>query len=211
MAAPKLSDLLAKGRAAFVMTEIQPNVIGPKGPWVPLVEAAAKKNLVANAARIAAAGRAVGAPIFHCTADFLPGNFGRSSNGRLFNQGRSKSGDTPFIDPDGYAPFPETWEDGDILMPRFNGLSSMHGTALDQVLRNEGITTIVMSGVSLAFGVLSTTIDCVDRGYQVIIPRDAAAGFPEAYAEAVLDNTLMMIATLSTTDDVIAAWQSAAA
>ena len=106
--------------------------------------------------------------------------------------------------------FPETFEEGDILMPRFNGLSSMHGTALDQVLRNEGITTIVISGVSLAFGVLSTTIDCVDRGYQVIIPRDAAAGFPEAYAQAVLDNTLMMIANLSTTDDVVAAWQAAA-
>ncbi len=211
MAAPRLPELLAKGRAAFVMTEIQPNVIGPKGPWPPLVEAAAKTNLVANAARIAAAGRAAGAPIFHCTADFLPGSFGRSSNGRLFNLGRSSGSDTPLVDPDGFSPFPETWEDGDILMPRFNGLSCMHGTALDQVLRNEGITTIVLSGVSLAFGVLSTTIDCVDRGYQVIIPRDAAAGFPEAYAQAVLDNTLMMIANISTTDDVIAAWQAAGA
>ena len=211
MAAPQLSDLLAKGRAAFVMTEIQPNVIGPDAPWPPLSEAAEKTNLVANAARIAAAGRAAGAPILHCTADVLPGTFGRSSNGRLFNQGRSKGGDKPLVDSRLNRPFPETWEDGDILMPRFNGLSSMHGTALDQVLRNEGITTIVISGVSLAFGVLSTTIDCVDRGYQVIIPRDAAAGFPEAYAQAVLDNTLMMIATLSTTDAVVAAWQGAAA
>ncbi len=211
MAAPQLSDLLAKGRAAFVMTELQPNVIGPDAPWPPLSEAAEKTNLIANAARIAAAGRAAGAPIFHCTADILPGTFGRSTNGRLFNQGRSKSGDKPLVDPRLNRPFPETWKDGDILMPRFNGLSSMHGTALDQVLRNEGITTIVISGVSLAFGVLSTTIDCVDRGYQVIVPRDAVAGFPEAYAQAVVDNTLMMITTLSSTDEVIAAWQAAAA
>ena len=60
MAAPQLTDLLAKGKAAFVMTEVQPGVIGPNGPWPPLVEAANKKNLVPNCARIAAAARAVG-------------------------------------------------------------------------------------------------------------------------------------------------------
>lgn len=211
MAAPQLTDLLAKGKAAFVMTEVQPGVIGPNGPWPPLVEAANKKNLVANCARIAAAARAAGAPVFHCTADSLPDGFGSSTNTRLTGSARKKRAGDAVNTASGAAPFPETWEDGDILMPRFNGLSCMHGTALDQVLRNEGITTVVVAGVSLAFGVLSTTIDSVDRGYQVIIARDSAAGFPEDYAEAVLDNTLMMLATLTTTDAVVEAWQSAGA
>ncbi len=211
MAAPQLSDLLAKGRAAFVMTEVQPDVIGPNGPWPPLVEAADKTNLVANAARIAAAARVAGAPVFHCTADSLPRGFGASSNTRLTGSARKKRAGDAVNTATGAAPFPETWEDGDILMPRFNGLSCMHGTALDQVLRNEEITTVVLSGVSLAFGVLSTSIDVVDRGYQLVIPTDAVAGFPEEYAKAVVDNTLMMIATLSTTDAVVEAWQAAGA
>jgi nicotinamidase-related amidase len=210
MAAPQLNDLLAHGKAAFVMTEVQQNIIGPTGPWAPLVEAAAKVDLVANAAWIAKAARGAGAPVFHCTADWLPETFGRSSNGRLFNQGRSGKTVAP-VDLSCNAPFPETWEDGDILMPRFNGLSCMHGTALDQVLRNEGITTVVLSGVSLAFGVLSTAIDTVDRGYQLVIARDAVAGFPEEYAKAVLDNTLMMLATLTTTQEVVDVWQNARA
>lgn len=211
MAAPKLDELLAKGRAAFVMTEVQPGVIGPDGPWPPLVEAANRVNLVGNCARIAAAARVAGAPVFHCTADSLPGGFGASSNTRLTGSARKKGAGEKVNSPGGAAPFPETWEDGDILMPRFNGLSCMHGTALDQVLRNEGITTVVVAGVSLAFGVLSTSIDTVDRGYQLVIARDSVAGFPEDYAKAVLDNTLMMIATLTTTDAVVEAWQNAAA
>jgi nicotinamidase-related amidase len=211
MAAPQLSDLLAKGRAAFVMTEVQPGVIGPNGPWPPLVEAANKVNLVGNAAKIAAAARMAGAPVFHCTADSLPGGFGSSSNTRLTGSARKKRAGDAVNTPTGAAPFLETWQDGDILMPRFNGLSCMHGTALDQVLRNEGITTVVLSGVSLAFGVLSTSIDVVDRGYQLVIPVDAVAGFPEEYAKAVVDNTLMMIANLTTTGAVVEAWQNAGA
>jgi len=209
MAAPQLSDLLAKGKAAFVMTEVQQNIIGPNGPWPALVEAADKVNLVANAALICKAARVAGARVFHCTADGLPGSFGRSYNTRLANQGGRKSADRPKVDAANNTPFPETWEDGDILMPRFNGLSCMHGTALDQVLRNEGITTVVLSGVSLSFGVLSTAIDTVDRGYQLVIPVDAVAGFPESHAQSILQHTLSMLATLTTTQDVVAAWQNA--
>jgi len=90
-------------------------------------------------------------------------------------------------------------------------LSGNLSEPLDQVLRNEGITTVVVAGVSLAFGVLSTSIDVVDRGYQLVIARDSVAGFPEEYAKAVLDNTLMMLGTLTTTDAVVEAWQNAAA
>jgi nicotinamidase-related amidase len=64
----------------------------------------------------------------------------------------------------------------------------------------------VLSGVSLCFAVLNTTFDAVNRSYQVIIPRDAAAGFPEVYAEQVLTNTLSMLATITTTDELLAAW-----
>ena len=38
------------------------------------------------------------------------------------------------------------------------------------------------------------------------MPRDTVAGIPEAYAESVLDNTISLLATLPTTEDVLAAW-----
>jgi biuret amidohydrolase len=53
------------------------------------------------------------------------------------------------------------------------------------------------------------TFDAVNRGYQVVLPRDAVAGVPPEYALAVLDNTLFLVATLTTTDDILEAWKRA--
>ena len=39
--------------------------------------------------------------------------------------------------------------------------------------------------------------------------RDAVAGVPDDYAEAVLDNTLSLVATVPTTDEVLAVWDRA--
>ena len=42
----------------------------------------------------------------------------------------------------------------------------------------------------------------------MVIPRDAVAGFPAEYVEMVFANTLGAIATLTTTEEVVAAWSS---
>ena len=62
------------------------------------------------------------------------------------------------------------------------------------------------TGVSVNLGVLGLAIEACNLGYQVVVPRDAVAGLPAAYAEAVLDNTFPLIATLTTTDELLAAW-----
>lgn len=200
-----LKSLLQPGRAAFVMCEVQPGVIGPSAPWPALSEAAAKVDLIGNAARIADAARKNEAPVIHCTAETLPGHFGANTNARLFASARKLGGlgRTPEAD----KPAPEVWRDGDILLPRYHGTSPLTGSSLDSVLRNHGVTTLVLSGVSLCFAILNTTFDAVNRAYQVIIPRDAAAGNPEPYAEAVLTNTLSMLATICTTDELLSAWE----
>jgi nicotinamidase-related amidase len=95
---------------------------------------------------------------------------------------------------------------GDVVLPRHHGLGPMTGTQLDSVLRNLGVTTIVGVGVSLNIGMTNFAFDAVNRGYQFVMPTDAVAGLPEEYAQAVLENTLSLVATLTTTADVIAAW-----
>ena len=83
----------------------------------------------------------------------------------------------------------------------------MTGTQLDSMLRNGGVTTIVGVGVSLNIGMFNLTLDAVNRGYQIVLPRDAVAGVPAEYGEAVLNNSLSLLATISTTDAILAAWQ----
>ena len=94
----------------------------------------------------------------------------------------------------------------DIVLPRYHGLGPMTGTQLDPILRNLGVTTIVGVGVSLNIGMTNLAFDAVNRGYQIVLPRDAVAGVPADYAEAVLENTLELVATLTTTAEVVSAW-----
>ncbi len=64
-------------------------------------------------------------------------------------------------------------------------------------------------GVSVNIGLTNLVMDAVNLGYQVVVPRDAVAGLPQDYADAVIDNTLALLATLTTTDDLVAIWSVA--
>jgi nicotinamidase-related amidase len=201
----KLADVLAPQRVAVVLTEVQEGIVGSNAPWPALAEAAQAVGLIDNAARLAAAARRQGAPVIHCTAEHLRGRFGGNVNARLFGSAKKVRG----ADSEGNpldAPLPAVWQDGDIRLPRFHGISAMTGSPLDSLLRNHGVTTVIVAGVSLSFGVLSLVLDAVNRAYQVVLPRDAVAGFPQAYAQQVMDNTLSMLATIATTDEILAAW-----
>jgi len=76
------------------------------------------------------------------------------------------------------------------------------------VLRNLGVTTVVLTGVSVNVAITNLAFDAVNLGYQVVIPRDAVAGVPPSYADEVIANTLSVVATITTTDDVLTAWKA---
>ncbi|GAA2279907.1 cysteine hydrolase [Kitasatospora cystarginea] len=65
-------------------------------------------------------------------------------------------------------------QDGDIIVRkiRYGGMST---TDLDQQLRERGITTLVVSGISTSGAVLSTVIDAADRDYQLYVLSDGVA------------------------------------
>jgi len=54
----------------------------------------------------------------------------------------------------------------------------MGGTDLDVVLRNLGVSTIVVVGVSLNIAIPNVVMDAVNAAYRVVVPRDAVAGIP---------------------------------
>lgn len=67
-----------------------------------------------------------------------------------------------------------TPQDGDIAVRkvRHGGMST---TDLDRQLRERGITTLVVSGVSTSGAVLSTVIDAADRDYRLYVLSDGVA------------------------------------
>ncbi|HKP17924.1 MAG TPA: isochorismatase family cysteine hydrolase [Gaiellaceae bacterium] len=59
-------------------------------------------------------------------------------------------------------------------------------TALEHVLRNMGVETLVVAGVSTSSCVESTAREAADRGFGVVIVEDATAEFDEESHEASL-------------------------
>jgi biuret amidohydrolase len=193
--------------AALVTSECQQGVIGPGGV-LPELAAAAATTVVPNGAKLCAAARAAGAPVLHCIAGRRPDDRGSNRNARLFgamlkSPVRLDLG-TPSADV--VADFGVT--DSDFVLSRIHGLNPMAGTDLDPILRNLGVATLVVVGVSVNVAITNLVMDAVNLGYQVVLPRDAVAGVPRDYADAVVDNTLALLATVTTTDDVVSAWGS---
>ena len=97
--------------------------------------------------------------------------------------------------------------ESDLVLSRLHGLSPFQGTELDSILRNCGTRTLVAVGVSVNVAIQNLSFDAVNAAYQVVIPRDAVAGFPREYVEAVFRNTLGAIATLVTTAELLEIWR----
>jgi nicotinamidase-related amidase len=203
------ADLVARGHTALVTQECQNGVIGAAAVLRDLADAA-RPVAVPNIARLAGAARATGVPVVHCLAVRRADDRGSNHNARLFAATRKLGIRLEPGSPEAEL-LPELALDPtDVVLQRYHGLGPMGGTDLDAVLRNLDVTTVVGVGVSVNVGMTNFAMDAVNAGYQFVLPRDAVAGVPPAYADAVIDNTLSLIATVVTTDEVIAAWRDAA-
>jgi nicotinamidase-related amidase len=205
MARPTLEELVDPDRTALVFQELQRGVVGEESALPALAEAAREVGVIANALRLAPAARAAGVPVIHATAENLPGGFGVNRNARLF-AGTRRAGGENAPQSSSVEPMPGLYAEEDFLLPRYHGLSPMTGGPLDSLLRNSGITTIVVAGVSLNVAIPNLVFDAVNRSYQVILVGDAVAGTPRDYGDQVIEHCLRLLATVATTDEVMKAW-----
>jgi nicotinamidase-related amidase len=209
MAALDLSELIRPGKVALVLQEMQNGVVGAESAFPELAEAAAAIGVIPNSARLASSARSAGIPVIHATAENLPGGFGVNRNARLFAVAR-KAGAENAPGTSSVRPVEGLDRPGDVILPRYHGLSPMTGGPLDSLLRNAGVTTVVLAGVSLNVAIPNLAFDAVNHSYQVVVVSDAVAGTPVGYGAMVLQHSLSLIATGVTTDDVVRAWGRAA-
>ena len=207
----RLAAVLDPATTAVLTMELQNGVVGPDALLPALVEQVAAAGTLDAAGRVCRAGRHAGARIVHCTAEHRADGAGATENCRILALGgklRREQGIIPTeIGSAGAALVAELGpESSDIVMARMHGMTPFTSTSLDQMLRNMGVRTIVATGVSVNLGILGLCISAVDLGYQVVVVRDAVAGVPADYAAHVIDNTLAMLATITTADEVCALW-----
>ncbi|WP_128430602.1 cysteine hydrolase [Streptomyces cyaneus] len=199
----ELSELLDPATTVLLTVECQQGVVGPDSALPELAKEARSSGALVNVARLVAAAHESGVQVIHAVAERRPDGRGASRNARLFRAAerlpvQQLSGTTAVR----VAPPIEVAEE-DFVVRRLHGLSPIQGTEVDALLRNLGCRTLIVTGVSANVAIPGAVFDAVNRGYAVVVPRDAIAGVPSDYTPAMIRHTLALVATVATTDEVL--------
>lgn len=205
-AEPPLQQLVARGRCAVVVMELQRGVVGDLACIPELGKAVAEAGVITQTARLLRAARAAGVRVIHCTAAFRRDRAGSPGNIPLVNA-LLRNPDHLVVGTPAVEVVPELGpEPEDLVSQRFHGMSPFAGTSLDPWLRSEGATTVIAAGVSLNVGIVGLVIEAVNHGFRVVVARDCVAGWPLDYGALVLEKTVAQLATLATADEISAVW-----
>ncbi|MER7175609.1 cysteine hydrolase [Streptomyces mesophilus] len=207
MARETLAELLDPATTVLLTSECQQGVVGEESALPELAEQARSSGALTNIARLVAAAHYASVQVMHAVAERRPDGRGSNHNARLFHAVSR----LPVLQISGtkavrIAPPIEVAEE-DLVVRRLHGLSPMAGTDVDALLRNLGCRTLIVTGVSANVAIPNTVFDAVNLGYRVVVPADAIAGVPADYTPLMIRNTLALISSVTTTDEILAAWK----
>ncbi|MFD7263124.1 cysteine hydrolase [Streptomyces sp. NPDC059874] len=194
---------------ALLTVECQNGVVGEESALPELAKEARDSGMLERVAALADAARGAGVQVLHAVAERRPDGRGANANARLFRA----AGRLPVRQLTGSRAVevaaPIVVAEQDLVVRRLHGLSPMAGTDLDALLRNLGVRTLVVTGVSSNIAIPNTVFDAVNLGYQVVVPSDAIAGVPASCTAEVIRNSLALVATITTAEALLDQWAPA--
>ncbi len=196
---------------AVLTMELQNGIVAGDAIFPDLVARVAEVGLLDTARRVCAEARSAGVRVLHCTKVSRPDGAARAINCKVFALGEklrlARGHDPVEIGSNGAAIVEGLWDDGDFEVSRLHGMTPFTSSPLDQILRNLGVKTVVLVGVSVNLGIIGMALSAVDLGYQVVIVRDGVTGIPAAYCDDVLTHSLSLIATIVNSEELLAIWE----
>src|SRR6202034_1228093 len=190
---------------AVVLIEYQNDFTSDGGVLHPAVtEVMDKTGMLDNTKRVVEAARSAGATIMHAPITFAKGYNEISAHpygilkgvvdGNAFVKGTWGAAITEELDP----------QEGDIVVEGKRGLDTFASTNLDFILRNKGITTIVLGGVLTNCCAEATMRTGYENGSEVITLTARAAATSGAEHENAISYDYPMFPKPITAADVIA-------
>ncbi len=189
---------------AVLFVECQNGLLGSESAMRAIADVA-RPSLPAMG-RLARGARAAGAQVVHLTYVPVAGN--RSSNRRppLFQRLLPRLDDwnathsaVQVIPEIGVGP-------DDLVLVRHTGLSPTYGTETFNLLRNIGMRTVVVAGISVNVAIPVVAVEATDEDFDVVIPADAVAGAPAEHVASMLEHALPFIGTVRTVDEILTDW-----
>ncbi len=201
---PKETVKIDLKKTAMFVTDPQNDFLSEKSPaWGLVGPTVIKHKVVEKEKALKTLAKEIGIPVFYSTHMYTKQDFAnwKSLNGidkimfdiRMFEQGTWGHDYHPELKPD----------DNTIVMNPHKGLSNFWtGDAAIQ-LRQYGIETIILYGMSANLCVESHARDAIENGFDVIIIADATAAAGDAAYEAALTNFEFLAHEVVTTEQII--------
>jgi nicotinamidase-related amidase len=190
---------------AVIALEVQDNLLDLESSMLPgIARHAAEIGLVDRLAGLLSEARRVGTQVVYVTdqrrADGLgaPGNLMISHAVKGHQEWFVHGGIVAALTP----------EPSDLVINRELGMTGFYTTPLDAYLRNLGITTVILTGVSANIAVNGTSIEAMNLGYRVIVASDGIAGDPPEYVEQLLKYTIRSVALVTSVQHILEHWNT---
>jgi nicotinamidase-related amidase len=179
-------------KTALVVIDLQAGIVARQtAPYTPA-------EVIERSARLAKKLRAKGGTIVYVRVDMS--NF------------LNLPVDAPLRDPNAPPPPPSASElvpeagvqQGDVLITKRHW-GAFAGTELEQVLKQRGVETVVLTGISTNAGVESTARQGTGLGLAFVVVEDACSSTDAESHQFAFEKTFPRLARVRTTDEVLAA------
>lgn len=192
---------LDANKTALLLIDLQNDNVHPDGAFASFGAAdhAREQNLVPNVKHLLAWARNQSMPVIHNRIVYYPGGDFGGTNAPIFRMIGPESLKLGSWGADALKGI-EAQADEPVLLR--NRMSSFNGTGLDVLLRNSGITNVVVAGVWTNMAVEHTVRDAADHGYHAILVTDATSSINADWHQAALNYALTNIAQFQSTVQV---------
>ncbi|MCU1435532.1 MAG: hypothetical protein JWR71_2257 [Pseudarthrobacter sp.] len=190
-------------KTALLLVDLQNDNVHRGGAFASFGAAdhAVEQGLVPHVLQLLEWARSQSMPLIHNRIVFYPGgNFG-GTNAPIFRMIGPESLKLGSWGADALEGL-EALADEPVLIR--NRMSAFNGTGLDALLRNTGVTTVVVAGVWTNMAVEHTVRDAADHGYRTILVTDATSSINADWHEAALTYALTNIAEFQSTSEITA-------
>jgi len=166
-----------------------------------------KEEFMSNINRLIESARRTNMPIFYTSIEMLPTKYESSARLYTYNklfakmqQQRSQQSRPEKMD---MSPAVDRKED-EVVITKHTA-SIFIGTDFERMVRNAGITTIVVTGISTELGVESSARDALNRDFYPVIVSDAVSSSDKDAHVRSLQNMERFL-TVASTNEIVNIW-----
>ncbi|HET6858783.1 MAG TPA: isochorismatase family cysteine hydrolase [Streptomyces sp.] len=191
-------------RPALLVLDLINALVHPDGKYAAdgYGEQVARRGVLERAATAIARARAAGVPVIYVVVGFSPGYADWPASSELFASARD--GDRVLLGTWGTQVHDALKPAADEPVVEKRRISPFFGTHLDVLLRNLGVNTLLLTGVTTDLVVLSTARDGHDRDYRIEVLEDATATDSQETHDAAL-KVIARTAAVSTVEQALPA------